>query len=142
MRKDGIQLIARDKLIDTIKKSRKDIKKLVEIHNRTPEELIVFLCESSGIMNAAGIIRDDRGIDTDGFQFTHQSFQEYLAGQAILHGWGKIGNFGSHRDTLRTIINELRAKEVSVETMKWRDAKEFVLAENWQETIRMYVCLR
>ncbi len=86
----------------------------------------------------AGIEVDRRGFDRNIIQFFHQSFQEYFAGQAIIHEHGvteREGVVSRLRNLLESI--EIQQREVVI----WGNytIAEPVIADYWQEALRLAI---
>ena len=139
MREGGQQRCLDKEIVKTFKELRDREPDETVLRTRTCEELLSALIESMGMLNIAGN-KTDRGIDRSVIQFFHQSFQEYFAALAI-----RDGRSGKGQDdplySLGKIFTQFQVLEQKVVIAGLYKTAEWVLAGNWQETVRMTIAL-
>jgi energy-coupling factor transporter ATP-binding protein EcfA2 len=139
MRLEGDQYWREPEVIENIKELRKNEADAVELHQRQPKELLSLIINQSGLLNLAGPDEiDGRGFKRHIIQFFHQSFQEYFAAQALLHGRG-IYDRTPVLDRLRQLVHELEIAERKIESLGTGEETEPVAGGNWQEVIRFCI---
>ncbi|OKH42013.1 hypothetical protein FACHB389_02400 [Nostoc calcicola FACHB-389] len=140
MRLDGSQHWTEPKVLRTIQKLREHEPDMTILGQRTPAQFLDLLINQSGLLNIAGLSEpDERGFDHRLIQFFHQSFQEYFAAQALLHGRG-IFEKTDVLDELRQKVRGLDIVERKVETLGSGGRTEPVVAGSWQEVVRFCIC--
>ena len=137
MRREGRQRIRHDEALAAFAESREVIVDIPELRRRKPEALLSAV-EDSGLLVQTGV-ETRHGIDRPVYQFVHQSFQEYFAGQAIRYGTLPEPVI-SHdvRERLTRLMETLEVKERPV-NLFGRKVSEKVLAEYWQESLRFCI---
>lgn len=133
----GVSQLRKDEIINLLDRMRDEYPQVHAIKEHSSEEFLRLLERRTGILIEAGYVRHNgRPIPT--FEFRHLTFQEYLAGLALVDG--RFPN----RDRTRSLaanIAPLAAKMEDGEysTQRLQTDKEVVVTENWREAIRLCV---
>ncbi|MEA5564739.1 NACHT domain-containing protein [Anabaena sp. UHCC 0399] len=131
----GVQQLRKDEVIELCEKFREEYPNLHEVKKHTPKEFLNLLERRTGILVEAGIMAHN-GRDIPVFEFRHLTFQEYLAGLALVQG-----HF-PNRDrslNLADYVAPLAAQIHEVESSAPFRNKEVVVTENWREALRLCV---
>jgi len=136
MRRKGVQRCSDMEVLEAFRELRRLEPDEPVLQTRVPEELLSACIDSLGLLNLAGTETDRRGFDRQVIQFFHQSFQEYFAGQAINHGHDAAGGAGAVA-RLRELLSTIEVREREVEIFGNYKIVEFVIADYWQEAVRM-----
>ncbi|MBD2212630.1 NACHT domain-containing protein [Nostoc linckia FACHB-104] len=123
---EGVQQLRQDEIIKLFTQFRKEYPNLHEVKKHTPKEFLNLLESRTGILVEAGIIPHN-GRDTPVFEFRHLTFQEYLAGLALVQG-----HFPKRNRSL-TLADYVAQLAANIE-----DETEEV-TENWREALRLCV---
>jgi hypothetical protein len=139
LRSRGLQRCSEREAIDAfevLRTNEDDERDLLEC--RPPRALLDAIIESVGLLNVIGTETDERGFDRRMVQFSHQSFQEYFAGQAIMHG--RIGSdLADVVDRFRDCFDAVEVVEREVDFWNNASINEHVVADYWQETFRLMI---
>jgi len=112
----GTQQLRRDEVIQLLENMRKDYPNIRSVRNRTPEDFLSLLESRTGLIVQVGEKRHN-GQMLPVYEFRHLTFQEYLAGLALVEG-----HFPGH-DRSRNLgqrISPLAGKED--QRQDWREA--------------------
>jgi len=128
MCEQGIQQINQDDVLALFKAMRAAYPNVRPARNHTPEEFLHLIEARTGLLIEAGHTRHD-GRLVPVYEFRHLTFQEYLAGLAIVQK--KYPGY-QRGDLIENIIAPLagQVKEVS---------GEWAVVENWREALRLCV---
>ncbi|MFF5499258.1 HEAT repeat domain-containing protein [Streptomyces aquilus] len=129
----GSQQIRQDKVIETLERMRREFPAIRPVRQRPAVEFLRRLERQTGILVESGQVSHDGGL-TPVYEFRHLTFQEYLAGLAL------VARRYPGRDrqiSLPEQIGALTAETSPVDASK--DGAEAVIAENWREAIRLTV---
>ncbi|MEH2082638.1 MAG: hypothetical protein V7K89_22455 [Nostoc sp.] len=134
----GVQQLRKDEVIELFEKFREEYPNLHEVKKHTPKEFLSLLERRTGILVEAGVIPHN-GRDIPVFEFRHLTFQEYLAGLALVQGHfpnrDRSLNLADYVAPLAAQINEVKLDHpISVRTQQ-----EVVVTENWREALRLCV---
>jgi HEAT repeat protein len=134
----GVQQLRKDEVIDLFEKFREDYPNLHDVKNHTPKEFLNLLERRTGILVEAGVIPHN-GRDTPVFEFRHLTFQEYLAGLALVEGHfpnrDRSLKIADYVAPLAAQINEVQSDH----PVRLRSQQEVVVTENWREALRLCV---
>ncbi|MBD2506861.1 HEAT repeat domain-containing protein [Nostoc muscorum FACHB-395] len=134
----GVQQLRKDEVIDLFEKFREEYPNLHDVKNHTPKEFLILLERRTGILVEAGVIPHN-GRDTPVFEFRHLTFQEYLAGLALVEGHfpnrDRSLKIADYVAPLAAQINEVQSDH----PVRLRSQQEVVVTENWREAIRLCV---
>lgn len=87
MMEHGQQKISRDVLQDCIIKARQELPEILGYTEVSPSKFIEQVEERSSLLIQMGYEENDRGQMIAAYEFSHLSFQEYLAAKAIVRQW-------------------------------------------------------
>lgn len=87
MMEKGQQKISRDELEDCIKNARKELPEILGYTEVSPSKFIEQVEERSSLLIQMGYEENDIGRLVAAYEFSHLSFQEYLAAKAIVSQW-------------------------------------------------------
>jgi hypothetical protein len=106
----------------------------------SPETFLRAVVEQTGLLVDAGTELDGRAMEQRNYRFVHQTFQDFFAAQALLHGHDRPGEEPTpRRQRLLGLLETLRVEERVVNNFAWREARETVFAEEWQGTFREFL---
>ncbi|MBD2476960.1 HEAT repeat domain-containing protein, partial [Anabaena sp. FACHB-83] len=131
----GVQQLRQDEIIELFTQFREEYPNLHEVKKHTPKEFLNLLESRTGILVEAGVIPHN-GRDISVFEFRHLTFQEYLAGLALVQG-----HFPNRDRTLNLAdyVAPLAAQIHEIESSHPFRHKEVVVTENWREALRLCV---
>ena len=81
----GVQQLREDELLTLLEQMRQEYPRVHAVKNHTPAEFLKLLERRTGILVEAGHVRH-LGRPVPVFEFRHLTFQEYLAGLALVDG--------------------------------------------------------
>lgn len=139
MREQEVITLPESDVVQTFAKLRSFEPDRPILQQRSPVELVDHCISRVGILSIAGTMLDARGYDQRMVQFLHQSFQEYLAGQAIRFGRGHLGNDGNVLGRLGKELSELEIASHEVELLGRIKFDEPVVAPRMQELLRLLI---
>lgn len=87
MMEQGQQKIARDELENCIVKARKELPEILDYTTVSPSKFIEQVEERSSLLIQMGYEENEFGQMKATYEFSHLSFQEYLAAKAIVEQW-------------------------------------------------------
>lgn len=87
MTKSGQAKITRDKLEQYIIAARRALPDILGYTSITPAKFIDQVEERSSLLIQQGLEENDRGTLVPSYEFSHLSFQEYLAAKAVVESW-------------------------------------------------------
>lgn len=136
----GVAQLREDELIELLEQMRQEYPQIHSVQKHSVEEFIRLLERRTGILIEAGHVRH-RGRPIALLEFRHLTFQEYLAGLALVDG-----RF-PHRDRSKSLAETLgylagKTSEVTKEkegNESESEALEITVAHNWREAIRLCV---
>lgn len=137
MRRQGRQRFSRREVLGAFEELRQAEAEEKVLSTRAPADLLDACVDATGILHIAGTEVDARGYEHEMIQFSHQSFQEYFAGQALRHERDGSGQEGVVA-RLRSLLTEIEIGERSIQ-LNNAQIGEPVIAEYWQEAIRMCI---
>ncbi|MBA3241569.1 MAG: NACHT domain-containing protein, partial [Acidobacteria bacterium] len=130
----GVQQLREDEILELLERMRGEYPQIHPLKKHTPEEFLRLLERRTGLLVEVGHVRHD-GLPVPVFEFRHLTFQEYLAGLALV-----AGHFPG-RDRARTLAENIaplagRTGEVRDPESGW---SEIGVTENWREALRLCV---
>ncbi|MGX9726926.1 MAG: NACHT domain-containing protein [Candidatus Electronema sp. VV] len=128
MCKDGIQQIREDQALELLRRMREEYLHIHPLRQHSPEEFLSLLERRTGMMIQSGHSRHN-GLEVPVYEFRHLTFQEYLAGIALVQGHYQ-GRDKNKR--LAEVIAPL-AGQVG----DYRFVGNSMVKENWQEALRL-----
>lgn len=111
MMEQGQQKISRDQLENCIIKARRELPEILGYTEVSPSKFIEQVEERSSLLIQMGYEENDRGQMVAAYEFSHLSFQEYLAAKAIVRQWTP--------DSRK--IDLLKALEPHMQDEHWRE---------------------
>ncbi len=130
----GIQQIHREDVLTLLEEMRAVYPNLRQVQNRSPEDFLRLLEARTGVLIESGYTRYD-GQLVPVYEFRHLTFQEYLAGLALVQG--KYPGF--QKGWRLADIVALLAGEVT--ELKDGGDREWAVVGNWREAIRLCVAI-
>ena len=130
----GVQQLREDEILDLFEGMREEYPNVRPAQEHTPEEFLRLLERRTGILVEAGHVRH-YGRPVPVFEFRHLTFQEYLAGLALVDG-----KFPS-RDRSRSLAEHIAplAGRTSKVEVPQSGEREVAVVENWREALRLCV---
>ncbi|KKD06858.1 HEAT repeat domain-containing protein [Streptomyces sp. WM6386] len=129
----GDQQIRRDRILDILERMRREFPAVRAVRQRSAVEFLRRLERQTGILVESGHVGHD-GELVPVYEFRHLTFQEYLAGLALVAGRYPGRN---RRTTLAEQIGVLAAETAPFPG--YPNQHEVVVAEKWREAIRLSV---
>ncbi len=111
MMEQGQQKITRTELENCIIKARRELPEILDYTTISPSKFIEQVEERSSLLIQMGYEENDMGQMVATYEFSHLSFQEYLAAKAIVKQWTP-----NSRD-----MNLLKALKPHMEEEHWRE---------------------
>ncbi|HEY9895217.1 MAG TPA: HEAT repeat domain-containing protein, partial [Candidatus Sericytochromatia bacterium] len=125
----GVQQLREDEVIDLFARIRTEYPNVHAVKKHEPREFLSLLERRTGILVEAGQLRHN-GRTVPIFEFRHLTFQEYLAGLALVAGHfpnrKRSLSLGEYVAPLAARMSEVQDTEVAV-------------TENWREALRLCV---
>jgi hypothetical protein len=125
----GVQQLREDEVIDLFGRLRTEYPNVHAVKKHEPREFLGLLERRTGILVETGHVRHN-GRTVPVFEFRHLTFQEYLAGLALV-----AGHFPNRKRSLRLAecVAPLAARMSEVQDT------EVAVTENWREALRLCV---
>ena len=135
MCKDGIQQIREDQALELLHNMREEYPNIHPLRQHSPEEFLALLERRTGLLIQSGHTRHN-GRSLPVYEFRHLTFQEYLAGIALVQGHYQ------GRDKSKSLAEVIAPLAGDIEEVKFSDIeerKENTVKENWREALRLCV---
>ncbi|HSS22469.1 MAG TPA: HEAT repeat domain-containing protein [Pyrinomonadaceae bacterium] len=138
----GVSQLRGDEIIELLEQMREEYPQIHPTRKHSAEEFIRLLERQTGILIEAGHVRH-QGRPTPLFEFRHLTFQEYLAGLALVDG--RFPNRDRSKSLAQNIAHLAGQTSVAKSSTEDDDKKadsedaEITVAENWREAIRLCV---
>lgn len=132
----GEQRLREDEIIALLEEVRVNYANNIRaLQKHGAEEFLKILQRRTSILVEVGTVKHD-GVLVPVYEFRHLTFQEYLAGLALVRG-----HFPGHDKTKRLAerIAPLAGITVERKIEESREEKEFVISENWREALRLCI---
>ena len=129
----GVQQLREDEILALFTQMRQEYPNIHAVQNHTPDEFLRVLERRTGILIEAGHVRH-LGRPTSVFEFRHLTFQEYLAGIALVDG--RFPNRDRSRG-LADYVAPLAGRTSEVDSQP--SQKELAVTEDWREALRLCV---
>ena len=124
----GVQRLREDELVDLVANMRREHPQVHPAHAHTPRAFVQLLEARTGMIVKVGQIRHD-GWERAVLEFRHLTFQEYLAGLALVEG--RISGIDRPRQIAARVAPLAgRISEVDGDS---------AVVDNWREAIRLCV---
>ncbi|MDU9049878.1 MAG: NACHT domain-containing protein [Candidatus Electrothrix sp. Rat3] len=124
----GIQQIREDQVLDLLRRVREEYPNIHPLRQHSPEEFLGLLERRTGLLIQSGHTRH-KGRSEPVYEFRHLTFQEYLAGIALVAGHYQ------GRDKSKSLAEVIAPLAGQME-MDGEDHEKKV-KENWREVLRL-----
>lgn len=133
MCRDGRQQLRRDEVLSLLAEMRRDYAHIRPIHRHALEQFLKLLEERTSLLVQTGEQRHNGRLEPV-YEFRHLTFQEYLAGLALVEG-----RYPSHNrnSTLAQRVAPLAGQ--TAESKGEHELPELLVTENWREALRLCV---
>nr|VFJ69689.1 MAG: PBS lyase HEAT-like repeat-containing protein [Candidatus Kentron sp. FW] len=129
---EGIQRIHEDRVLELLGEARDKYPNIHAMTRHCPEEVLTLLEQRTGLLIQSGHTHHHgRGVPV--YEFRHLTFQEYLAGMALLQGHYRGWEKG------RTLAEAMAPLAGQVGEKSTFTRTETAVVENWRETLRLAV---
>ncbi len=126
----GVQRLREDEIIELLERIRTEYPNIRTIKKNTPEDFLQNLERRTGIIMAVGVVRHN-GRTTPVFEFRHLTFQEYLAGSALVEG------IFPGRDKKRSIAQNVTALASRLGKKDQSEDDKQESGKSWGEVLRL-----
>nr|VFJ50653.1 MAG: NACHT domain-containing protein [Candidatus Kentron sp. FM]VFJ50815.1 MAG: NACHT domain-containing protein [Candidatus Kentron sp. FM]VFK10354.1 MAG: NACHT domain-containing protein [Candidatus Kentron sp. FM] len=130
---DGVQRLREDEILALLGEMRAAYPNIHALTQHTPEEFLRLLEARAGLLIQSGHAKHN-GRSAPVYEFRHLTFQEYLAGIALVQGHYRGWDRGR---TLAEAIAPLAGQVGEIGEYEWN--KETAVVENWREGLRLCV---
>jgi predicted NACHT family NTPase len=127
---DEVQRLRDDQLLALLRQVRQDYPAIHSMGQHSPEAFLGLLERRTGLLIQSGHTRHN-GRSVAVYEFRHLTFQEYLAGIALVQGHYR------RRDPRQTLAEAIAPLAGKVEKISIDQG--FVVVENWREALRLCV---
>jgi len=129
----GVQGLHEDEILELLDNVRKDYPNIRPLKKHSAEEFL-HLLERRSILEKFGTVRYN-GVPVPRFHFRHLTFQEYLAGLALVEG-----RFPSH-DKSHSLAERIAPLAGQTKLMKFSEfgEEEHAVSENWRGALRLCI---
>ncbi|VFM98043.1 MAG: NACHT domain-containing protein [Candidatus Kentron sp. G] len=128
---DGVQRLQRDEILALLREMREKYPNIHPLTQHTPEEFLRLLETRAGLLIQSGHAKHN-GLSVPVYEFCHLTFQEYLAGIALVQGhyrgWEKGRTLA---EVVASLAGQVRSKD------DW--GTDIAVVENWREPLRLAV---
>lgn len=128
MCKDGIQQILEDQALELLRNMREEYPNIHPLRQHSPEEFLALLESRTGLLIQSGHTRHN-GRSVPVYEFRHLTFQEYLAGIALVQGHYQV------RDKSKSLAEVIAPLAGQVGDCRF--VGNSMVKENWQEALRL-----
>ncbi len=128
----GVQQVREDEVLEYLCQARAEYPNIHTLQQHSPEAFLRLLESRTGLLIQSGHVRHN-GHSVPVYEFRHLTFQEYLAGTALVQG------HYHNRDkdkSLAEVIAPLAGLVKEIKT-KVYGRTEFAVVENWREALRL-----
>lgn len=128
MMEQGLQKITRDRLESDIINARKELPEILSYTTVSPSKFIEQVEERSSLLIQMGFEENQNGQMVASYEFSHLSFQEYLAAKAVMKQWVPDSYNKNLMEMLMPHIEEDHWREVIplAAVLYGRDAKPLI----------------
>ncbi len=129
---DGIQQLREDQALELLRQVRVEYPQIHPLSQHTPEEFLCLLERRTGLLIQSGLTRHN-GHTVPVYEFRHLTFQEYLAGLALVQGHYR------ERDKHKSLAVAIAPLAGLVSEIKFGKLgnKDTAVVENWRESLRL-----
>ncbi|MCI5145220.1 MAG: HEAT repeat domain-containing protein, partial [Candidatus Electrothrix sp. AR3] len=125
---EGIQQIREDQVLNLLHRVREEYPNIYPLRQHSPEEFLGLLERRTGLLIQSGHTRH-KGRSRPVYEFRHLTFQEYLAGIALLQGHYQ------GRDKNKSLAEVIAPLAGQMEM--YGEDHEKKVKENWREALRL-----
>nr|VFJ69573.1 MAG: NACHT domain-containing protein [Candidatus Kentron sp. FW] len=129
---DGVQRLGEDEILELLGEMREKYPNIHALKQHSPEEFLRLLEARAGLLIQSGHAKHN-GRSAPVYEFRHLTFQEYLAGIALVQGRYRGWDRGR---TLAEAVAPLAGQVGETETLFGKDT---AVVENWREALRLCV---
>jgi len=129
----GTQQLREDEALELLERMREEFPRVYPARKHAPEEFLRLLERRTGILVETGRVRH-RGREALVYEFRHLTFEEYLAGLALLDG--RFPGYVPGRSLAQAVAP--LAGRTSEENGDY-PRREVVVSESWREALRLCV---
>jgi HEAT repeat protein len=138
----GVQQLREDEVIELFARARDEYPQLHALRTRSPEDFLRLIERRTGLLAAVGNIRY-QGVSVPVYEFRHLTFQEYLAGLAVVHrhfpGGSAASTVAADMASLAGRTREAETSHEDADEESELPAPEIRPDETWREPIRLGV---
>ncbi|MEK8019225.1 MAG: NACHT domain-containing protein, partial [Candidatus Parabeggiatoa sp.] len=130
----GVQRLREDEILELLDNVRNDYPNIRPLKKHSAEEFLHLLERRTSILVEAGTVRH-HGQPVPVFEFRHLTFQEYLAGLALVDG--RFPN----RDKSLSLAERIAplAGQTRLTKLRFGGEEEHAVSENWREALRLCI---
>jgi serine/threonine protein kinase len=129
----GLHQLREGEILGLLQQMRIEYPNLRQLHAHSPEVFLKLLSDRTGLLVHVGET-DHFGQSAQVYEFRHLTFQEYLAGLALVHGFFPNRNrHYSLAENVRRLVESTSEQDCN------SGSRERVVSENWREAIRFCV---
>jgi len=132
----GVQRLREDEILELLDNVRNDYPNIRPLKKHNAEDFLHLLERRTSILVEAGTVRHN-GQPVPVFEFRHLTFQEYLAGLALVDG--RFPN----RDKSHSLAERIAPLAGQTEQVKFgrfgNNEEEHAVSENWREALRLCI---
>jgi hypothetical protein len=129
----NVPQLREDEIINLFEQMREEYPQIHAVKKHSPEDFLQLLERRTGILVKAGYVRHN-GRPVPVYEFRHLTFQEYLAGLALL-----AGRFPRRVRSNNLADNVAPLAGRTSEVQNNFGGKEVVVTEHWREALRLCV---
>jgi GTPase SAR1 family protein len=130
MCKDGVQQLHEEQVLALLRQMREEYPHIHSLQQHSPEEFLRLLERRTGLLIQSGHTRHN-GRSVPVYEFRHLTFQEYLAGIALVQGCYQ------GRDKRKSLAEVIAPLAGEVEEVEQLFVNEISIKENWREALRL-----
>lgn len=128
----NVQQLREDEIVALLTEMRADYPNVHALTRHSPETFLRLLERRTGILIEAGLIRHEGWLQPL-FEFRHLTFQEYLAGLALVSG--RFPGYDRAKPVAQRVA-PLAGRTATV-TIPYSSDEEFAVTESWREALRL-----
>ncbi len=132
---DGVQQVREDQALDVLRRVRANFPQIHALGQHGPEEFLDLLERRTGLLVQSGHTRH-QGHSVPVYEFRHLTFQEYLAGIALVQGhYRERDHYKDMAEALALLAGHVGERYSPDDPYK----REFAVVENWREALRLCI---
>ena len=135
----GVQQLREDEILAFLHQMRQEYPQIHQLKDHTPEEFLRLLERRTGILVEVGEVRHN-GKPISVFEFRHLTFQEYLAGLALVEGrFPNRDRNLSLAECVAPLATRMSEMPCNSQLVFPEISSELVVTENWREALRLCI---